>query len=132
LIEPAPIIRSHDDLADYLHFRRNQLGLSNEALEQLCGMTKGHVDKLMGPARVKTLSKYTLDCLLAALAIQLIPEPDLAGEAKMQGRWERRDEVQVRTVGRVSDVVMQRVRPHLFAALGRAGGIKRAQCMTAK
>jgi hypothetical protein len=124
-------IRSCDDLASYFHFQRNQLGLSNETLEQLCGMTKGHADKLLGPSKIKNLSKYTIDALLVALAIQLIPEPDPEREAKMSARYEQRNESQVRKVGRVSKDVLERVRPHLFAELGRAGGIKRAQCLPA-
>jgi hypothetical protein len=115
-----------------MHFRRNQLGLSNEALEELCGMTRGHADKILGPSRVKTLSKYTLDVLLSALAVQLIPTPDPDREARLCGRYERRNETQVRRLGRVSDAVMQRVRPHLFRALGKAGGIKRAASLPAK
>jgi hypothetical protein len=111
---------------------RNQLGLSNETLEQICGMTRGHADKILGPSRVKTLSKYTLDCLLQALAIELIPQPDLEQETKIRGRWEGRDGTAVRAAGRVSAATMQRARPHLFAELGRAGGAKRAASLSAK
>jgi hypothetical protein len=63
---------------------------------------------------------------------ELIPQPDLERQEKMMGRYEPRDECQVRSVGRVSDAVMQRVRPHLFRALGKAGGIKRAASLPAK
>jgi hypothetical protein len=121
-----------EDLASYFHFRRNQLGISNETLEQICGMTKGHADKLLGPAKVKNLSQFTIDCLLSALAVKLIAEPDVEGEAKMRPRWEGRNQSQVRAVGRVAPSVMQRVRPHLFRELGRAGGLKRAASMPAK
>jgi hypothetical protein len=131
-IEPQRI-RSCDELADALRARQDQLQLSNEFLEQCCGLTRGHIDKLLGPARTKNLSQFTLDCLLSALAIQLIPEPDVEQETRMrERRWEIRDECQVRRIGRVSDVVMERCRPHLFAALGRSGGTKRAASLTAK
>jgi hypothetical protein len=131
LTEHAPI-RSHDELADYLRFRKEQIGISNEALEQCCGLTRGFIDKLLGLNRVKNLSKLTLDCLLGALAVQLIPQPDLERESKMVGRWETRDVCQVRTTGRISAAAMKRARPHLFAELAKAGGLARARCLPSK
>ena len=45
MTEPAPI-RCHDDLADYIKQRKEELGLSNEFVEEKCLMTKGHVDNV--------------------------------------------------------------------------------------
>jgi hypothetical protein len=131
LIDPQPI-RSYNELVDYMRLRREQIGISNETLEQIIGLTKGHADKLLGPSRVKNLTRYTLDCFLAALAIKLIPAPDHEREAEMSGRYEQRNQCQVRKLGRVSQDTFERVKPHVFAALGRAGGLKRAASLPAK
>jgi hypothetical protein len=120
LTEPAPI-RSHDDLVDYIRARKEELGLSNEFIEEKCLMTKGHCDKLIGPSREKGLSRFTLDYFMTLLAFQLVPQPDPEQEARMHGKWERRSESQVHRPNRVSKVIMERARPlvmreHLKAA----------------
>jgi hypothetical protein len=72
LTEHAPI-RCHDDLVDYIRARKEELGLSNEFVEEICLMTKGHVDKLIGPSREKGLSRYTVDYFFEVLAFELVP-----------------------------------------------------------
>jgi hypothetical protein len=86
--------RCHDDLVDYIRARKEELGLSNEFIEEKCLMTKGHCGKLIGPSREKNLSKFPMDYFFSLLAFQLVPQPDPEQEARMHGKWERRSESQ--------------------------------------
>jgi hypothetical protein len=60
----------------------------------------------------------------------LTVDPEL--EAKMQARWEQRDNRKVHRSRRVSKLIMERAPPVFHRILGAAGGHARAQCLPAK
>jgi hypothetical protein len=116
---PELIIRNHDDLADALLAIKNFLGLSNEMLEQIAGLTHGHCDKMLGPSREKTIGRNSFDLLLATLGIRLRVEIDEPQARLMQARYERRNDKQVRN--RLSRAILDRARPIILAELGFVG-----------
>ena len=120
----GPIVRDTDELIDALASRREALGLSNEALEDIAGLAPGHVSKLLGPMRAKRPNLATLDVLLGALGVsfQLIEDP--AKMALMKGLWEQRQAGAVRS--RVGRAIRRALPPYVTAAeKGRMGGKKR-------
>jgi hypothetical protein len=54
-------IRSYDDLIEAFRARKGEIGLSNTDCDTLGGLTPGHTDKVLGPARAKNLGPLTFD-----------------------------------------------------------------------
>jgi hypothetical protein len=117
-----------DALVELLRARQVELGLSNEALERICGWTGGIVDKYLGPSRVKTPGATTLAILMDALAVNGVLMADDAKAARMQRAWDRegrRRERAVRPAARIAKAALARARPLVMAELARKGAVKR-------
>jgi hypothetical protein len=109
---------SYDEFLDLLGDVRIARGLSCEHLDHLIGLTKGHTNKILSPRREKGLSPAVLDGFLTSLAIRLTVVEDPEALARMQGRWEHRDETNVRKRGwRVSRRLLNRARPVVLQEL---------------
>jgi|SRR6516162_2352183 len=120
--------RSHDELVDAMRARKESLGLSNAFVDDLIMLAGGHCDKLLGPARKRGLSPFTMDAMLSALALKLIVVEDIEQAARMQSRWDSRDARQVRSPVRTAAIgaaMVRRARPAVIRELGRRGGVAR-------
>jgi hypothetical protein len=123
---PVLIIRDFAELADALAAMKTFRGLSNEALEELTGLTKGAVDKMLGPQRAKGIGKNSLPWLLTALAGRLVLIRDFQQEQIMRSRWEGRNHAQVRVNANVvSKDFLARAAPVLFRRHTRAATLAR-------
>lgn len=94
------------------------LGLSNETIDQLAGLTRGHYDKIVNGT--KHAGPMAIDALLGALAIELHVKADPNQTKKVAGRWTRRDERQIRERP-VTRAMIDRVRPIILQELGLLG-----------
>ena len=94
---PLIAIRTYDDLITAIRAVKEFLGLSNEAIEDLAGLTRGHWDKVAGRTPVKRMGPMVLNAVLGALAIELVVRPDPAAADRVSHRWQKRVESQVRT-----------------------------------
>lgn len=121
------MVRSYDDLVAALIAQKNALGLSNSVLEHICGLATGHADKVLGRARSKSIGKWLLGVLLEGLALELVPRVNPDALKRMQGRYQRRNEAQVRNCQPVSQALLDRCRPIILAEFGHAGGIASAK-----
>jgi hypothetical protein len=118
-------VTCHDQLVDALRARKEHLGLSNAFVDDLIMLAGGHTDKLLGPARKRGLSPFTLDAMLTALALKLVVVQDDEQADRMRARWGARDARQVRSPVRTATVgpaVIRRARFAVARELGRAGG----------
>jgi hypothetical protein len=121
--EPLATIRTQDDLIEALRIAKAHRGLSNDFCDQRAGLTRGHVDKVLGPTRAKSLSPMVLDLLVEIFAVQFVMVPNPEAEARMKPRWEDRDTSNVRVGShRVSQAVLERAKPHVIRDLAIAGG----------
>jgi hypothetical protein len=112
---PLATIRTQDDLIEALRVAKAMRGLSNDFCDQRAGLTRGHVDKVLGPTRAKSLSPMVFDLLAEIFAVQFIMVVDLEAEARMKPKWEGRDSSNVRTgQHRVSKHVIERAKPHVL------------------
>jgi hypothetical protein len=91
---PTIAVRSYDDLITAIVAVKNHLQLSDETIENLAGLTRGHFDKIR--SGTKKAGPMALDCILGALAIELVVRPNPEATQKMARRWEKRNEKQVR------------------------------------
>jgi hypothetical protein len=128
------VIRCSDDMVEAFRARKEQLGLSNAAIEEQLLMAAGTCDKYLGPTRSASLTWRVTEDVMTLFGVELVmrvnPDPDL--EAKMLERLERRDERAVRSQKRISQKLLELAQPIIQQKLGRAGGLKRAACLPAK
>ena len=96
---PSIAVRNYDELVIAIRAVKEFLGLSNETFEEIAGLTRGHVDKILGPSREKRIGPQTLALILGALGIRLRVEVDDEQARRVTSRWSRRNELQVRHRG---------------------------------
>jgi hypothetical protein len=123
---PVLIVRDFAELADAFWAVKNHRGLSNEGFEELCGFTRGHADKMLGPSREKSIGKNSLPIICAALGVRLVLIRDFAQEQIIKSRWEGRNHSQVRVHAHVvSKDFLARAAPVLFRNHTRAATLAR-------
>ena len=91
------VASNYDELIEAIRARLEELQVSQAALEELAGLTGGHLGKLIGASRVKTLGMMSLFLILEALAVRVVFEEDPDLLRKMEGRWEKREDLRRRT-----------------------------------
>ncbi len=115
-------ITDYHGLIEALRARKDALGLSNEIVDELGGLTRGHTDKILGPSRNKNLSPMTFDVMLGVLALQVSLVPDIDAALKMESRWEKRSPAHVRAkCSLVSKKVLDSARPHILSEMSAKG-----------
>lgn len=128
----APTIAFHDyaGMVDAFRSIKDHLGLSNEALDELCNFTKGHTDKLLGPTGTRGFGPLTLNAMLWALAVKVEITVDTERAAEMVPVWEKRFAPNVRQhASVVSKVLVARAKPLVLkdlthnATMARAMGV---------
>lgn len=120
------IIRCTDDLLEAFAARKAELELSNEFVDDVGGLTRGHCDKVLGPTRAKRISQMTLDLFLEIFAVELVIRPNLEALARMEARWEQRKPDRVRLEpNRVSAKIVERATPHVLKELSARGNAAR-------
>lgn len=117
--EPLAIIHNYADLVDAMRTARTYRDLSNELCDERCGLTRGYVDKVLGPTEAKRLSAMMFDTLTSFFAVKFIMVRDLEAEEVMRPKWEGRDMSNVRSgEHRVGKYVLKRARQHLLQDFG--------------
>jgi len=134
VIEPRHLgtARDHDALVDLLRARKDDLGISDQFIDEAC-LSPGHCGKVLGPMRVKTLGRQSLDGLLIALGCALVLVEDPEHIAMMEAQWEKREAAKVHfPPRRVARSAIERIKPVIFSELARLGGAERARCLPGK
>jgi hypothetical protein len=113
-LEPLATIRTQGDMLDALRTARVMRNLSNELCDDRCGLTRGHVDKCLGPTEAKKVSGMMFDVLTAFFAVKFIMVRDLEAAARMAAKWQGRDTSNVRvSQNRMGKYFLDRARPVL-------------------
>ncbi len=86
----API-RSVDDLLAELRAAQIERELSNERLEDIGGIPKGYVAKILGPKKIKGLGSVSLPLILGGLGKVLVMIDDAEQIKLVEGRWIKRN-----------------------------------------
>lgn len=106
--------------------RIDELRISHHVLEDIVGLPRGYIGKLLGPSRVKQMS---LDSFLEIVeGIGMMPSiaPDLERVKRMERRYEQRDELRRRP-----GVVRRGVSPELKAKVLSETARERANVLNA-
>ena len=126
---------NYDELIECIRTRIDELQISQALLEEIAGLTTGHLGKLLGGGRVKNFGALTLFLILEALAVKIVFEEDSDLLRKMERRYERRAEWARRSTG----IIRRNISPQLKLAavseymseIGRIGGRGRSKCVAA-
>lgn len=124
---------SYDEMIDALVARKNELGLSNEMVDELTGLPGGYTGKVLGPARVKKMGALSLWLMLEVLALKIEFHTDLQTAEKMAVRWEKRSEGQANLNNNARPLSMRALaKKHraTFRASGKAGNRARQAALS--
>jgi hypothetical protein len=119
------IVRRHQDIADVFRLMKERLELTNEFIDDVGGLTKGHADKLLGPSEAKNWGPTTFDLFCEMFAIEFRVHVDIEAAKRMQAVWEGRERPLFphARVTRISKKLIERAKPHVlqdFSKLGNA------------
>jgi hypothetical protein len=65
------VVGGYEDFLAALRQRKEALGFSNEEIDERCGLTRGHYDKVFGPRRKLNLGGLSFGLFLAALGLKI-------------------------------------------------------------
>jgi hypothetical protein len=118
-ITPIGTFTDYDSFVELLRARKAELGLSNDVMDDLAGLARGHSDKLVGPSQTKGIGPVTFGLVLDVLGLSGTLYVDPAKAAKLEERWRRdqRMESRARNNKPVNPTMVRRaLRQHLTAA----------------
>jgi hypothetical protein len=120
------VVRTLQDAVDVFRLMKERLGLTNEFIDDVGGLTKGHADKILGPSEEKRLGYDTFALLTALTAVEFRVHIDMDAIKRMEAVWEKRERPLYPNakVKRISKKLIERAKPHVlqdFARLGVAG-----------
>jgi transcriptional regulator with XRE-family HTH domain len=122
-IDPYAIIPHHEAMLAAIRRRRDEIGITNELLEEISGIQVGYASKILAEPPAKRLQVFTLFLLADALSLTpaFLENPEMA--AKMASRYTKRKlrkviPSQLRTYTRT---------PDQLRFWGRHGGFARAR-----
>jgi hypothetical protein len=132
--EVIAVVRTMQDAVDVFRMMKERLGLTNEFIDDVGGLTKGHADKILGPSEDKRLGYDTFALLTALSAIEFRVYIDMEAVKRMEAIWEKRERPLYPNakVKRISKKLVERAKPLVFKDSGRVGGIVRSHMLTPK
>jgi hypothetical protein len=123
---------THDALIDVLRRVKDARNVSDAELEHITGLQSGYLSKILGPSRLKGLTRMTIDVLLEALAIKLVVVPCPEREERMRHRWTQRKLDRVHNASRLAQITIKRALPAAMSEFSRRGNKARWATYTAE
>lgn len=125
-------VRTLQDAVEVFRTMKERLGLTNEFIDDVGGLTKGHADKILGRSESKNLGYDTFALLTRICAVEFRVHVDMQAMKEMQAVWEQRERPLFpwRKPGRVSKKLVDMATPHVFRAMGRKSAPARMLCLT--
>jgi len=121
--EPLATIRRHQDIVEVFRLAKAMRGLTNEFVDDVGGLTKGHTDKILGPTEFRSWGPTTFDLFCELFAIEFRVYVDEAAAKRMADVWEgRKRAVEISETRRISVKLIEKAKPHVIASMARAGG----------
>lgn len=121
------IVRRHQDIVEVFRVMKERLGLTNEFIDDVGGLVKGHADKLLGPSESKNWGPTTFDLFCEMFAIEFRVHVDIDAAKRMEGVWEGRERPLFphAKVTRISKKLIERAKPHVLQDLSKLGNAAR-------
>lgn len=120
-------VRRHQDIVEVFRIMKERLGLTNEFIDDVGGLVKGHADKLLGPSESKNWGPTTFDLFCEMFAIEFRVHVDLDAAKRMERVWEGRERPLFphAKVTRISKKLIERAKPHVLQDFSRLGNAAR-------
>jgi hypothetical protein len=115
------VIRNRDDLIEVLRSRKEQLGLSNAFVDAQLQLADGGCDKVLGPTQARGMGAAVLLDMVELFGARLVIQVDAETEARMQKRWEHREERNVRQQQRLSKRLLEIATSQFYQRLSKLG-----------
>lgn len=127
-------VRTLQDAVEVFRTMKDRLGLTNEFIDDVGGLVKGHTDKILGRTETKRLGYDTFALFTELLGLKFEVYVDIEAVKRMEKVWEMRKRPLFphRKPGRVSKKLIEMARPHVFKACASSGGTKRGHSLPAK
>jgi hypothetical protein len=127
-------VRTLQDAVEVFRLMKDRLGLTNEFIDDVGGLTKGHADKLLGRSEMKRLGYDTFALLAALTAIEFRVYVDMDAVKRMEKVWEGRARPLFPNgkPGRVSKKLIEMAAPHVAKQMGIAGAAKKMTMLSAE
>lgn len=128
-------IRNQDEMVEAFRKIKNILGLTNAYCDELACMVEGHTDKVLGPSRQKEIGALTFNRLCWLFAVKFEMVVDLEQVRVMAEHWEdrqRRRPPEYSETNRISAKMLEKAKPHVAKAMGKAGAEKKMIVLSAK
>jgi len=134
---PAELIgtvRTLQDAVEVFRTMKDRLGLTNEFIDDVGGLTKGHADKLLGRSEQKRIGYDTFALLSELFAIEFKVYVNIDAVKRMEKVWEGRARPLFPNgkPGRVSKKLLEMAKPHVLRDFAALGGTKRAASLPAR
>lgn len=88
MTEPLAIGANYDDLIRAFRERASALGMTDKIIEEIGGFTGGHVGKLLGAKRTKSLGGLSFGMMLGALGLKFAIIEDEEATARIKRRFD--------------------------------------------
>lgn len=136
LREGGVVFNDYDGLVAQLRLWIEGRGLSQEMLEVLAGLSKGHVGKLLGDTQIKKFSTFSMFAVTSTLGLRFRLEEDPVLVEQMRPHWEACS-VKLRRIGNLArpagKTTVNRLMPAVAKEMGRRGGkANRQQALAGK
>lgn len=130
--EQIAVVRTLQDAVEVFRTMKQRLGLTNEFIDDVGGLSKGHADKILGRSELKKLGYDTFALLTRICAVEFVVRVDMQAMKEMQAVWEQRERPLFpwRKPGQVSKKLIEMAKPHVFREMGRKSGPARMLCLT--
>jgi hypothetical protein len=127
-------VRTLQDAVEVFRLMKDRLGLTNEFIDDVGGLTKGHADKLLGRSEQKRLGYDTFALLSELFAIEFKVYVNIDAVKRMEKVWEGRARPLFPNgkPGRVSKKLIEMAKPHVLRDFSALGGTKRAASLPAR
>ena len=126
------VIRSEDELVDFLRSRCDALRMTYETVDRLTGVADGFTSKLFARPPIKRMSTRTLEYYLQVLAIGLQPVEDPQQLERIKQRYDPRAERYSEAVA-LNEPIKRVISRNFLRKIGRMGGAAFAEkCRAAR
>jgi hypothetical protein len=118
--EVIAVVRTMQDAVDLFRLMKDRLGLTNEFIDDVGGLTKGHADKILGPSEAKRLGIRHLRPAHSLTAVEFRVHIDMDAVKRMEAIWEKRERPLYphANVKRISKKLIERAKPHVMQEIG--------------
>lgn len=121
--EQIAVVRTLQDAVEVFRTMKQRLGLTNEFIDDVGGLSKGHADKILGRSELKKLGYDTFALLTRICAVEFVVRVDMQAMKEMQAVWELRERPLFpwRKPGQVSKKLVAMAKPHVLKDFSKLG-----------